>query len=66
VILPKAIRDRRRWPPGAALIVEETAEGVLLEATPAFASTTPEAVFGSLRSTGAAAAHLPLAQTRQA
>ncbi len=54
VILPKAIRDRRRWPPGTELVVQETAEGVLLTARPVFAPTTPEAVFGSLRYEGPA------------
>jgi AbrB family looped-hinge helix DNA binding protein len=53
-ILPKAIRDRRRWPAGTRLIVEETAEGVLLRPEPVFAPTTVEAVFGSLGHDGPA------------
>jgi AbrB family looped-hinge helix DNA binding protein len=48
VILPKAIRQRRRWEPGTRLIVEETSEGVLLKAAPAFAPTWPEDVAGML------------------
>ena len=32
VILPKAIRDRRRWRPGIELEVEDRPEGVLLKA----------------------------------
>ena len=32
VILPKAVRDARKWPPGTRLTVEETPEGVLLRA----------------------------------
>jgi AbrB family looped-hinge helix DNA binding protein len=48
VILPKAIRQRRRWEPGTRLIVEETSEGVLLKAAPAFAPTRPEDVAGML------------------
>jgi AbrB family looped-hinge helix DNA binding protein len=48
VILPKAIRERRRWPAGTELTVEDTIEGVLLKAKPAFAPTRPKDVFGSL------------------
>ena len=53
VILPKAIREQRRWPAGTRLTVEETADGVLLRAVPVFAPTRMEDVFGSLRGTGA-------------
>ena len=52
VILPKAIRDRRAWQPGTRLIVEETAEGVLLRKAPAFAATEPGQVFAVLRVPG--------------
>ncbi len=48
VILPKAIREQRRWPAGTELVVEDTADGVLLKAAPAFAPTRPKDVFGSL------------------
>ena len=48
VILPKAIRDRRRWPPGTKLAVEETPEGVLLKPSPIFHETTIDEVYGSL------------------
>jgi len=48
VILPKAIRQRRNWAPGTRLVVEETADGVLLKAAPAFAPTRPEDVAGML------------------
>lgn len=48
VILPKAIRQRRAWGVGTRLIVEETAEGVLLKRAPAFAPTRPEEVFALL------------------
>ena len=48
VILPAAIRERRCWPPGTRLIVEETPDGVLLKPAPLFAPTTPEQVFGCL------------------
>ena len=48
VILPSAIRKRRKWKPGARLTVEETEDGVLLKLVPAFAETRPEDVFGAL------------------
>jgi len=54
VILPKAIRDQRHWGAGTKLIVEETADSVLLKSMPAFAVTDMNAVFGSLHPTGAA------------
>jgi AbrB family looped-hinge helix DNA binding protein len=52
VILPKAIRQRRDWPAGTRLVVEETAEGVLLRRARVFPETRPEDVFGSLRYDG--------------
>ena len=54
VILPKAIRDQRHWAAGTRLTVENTPEGVLLRATPAFPETSIDAVFGSLRYSGPA------------
>lgn len=48
VILPKAVRERRDWNAGTRLLVEDTADGVLLKQAPAFAPTRPEAVFGML------------------
>jgi len=54
VILPKAIREQRRWPAGTQLVVEDTPEGVLLKAEPAFAPTRPKDVFGSLPHKGPA------------
>jgi AbrB family looped-hinge helix DNA binding protein len=48
VILPKAIREQRQWRAGTRLVVEDTAEGVLLTAAPAFAPTHPKDVFASL------------------
>ena len=49
VILPKAIRDKRKWTAGTELTVEETAEGVLLKPAPIFAPTRVEEVAGMLR-----------------
>lgn len=48
VILPKAIREQLNWPAGTELTVEDTPEGVLLKAKPAFEPTRPNDVFGSL------------------
>jgi AbrB family looped-hinge helix DNA binding protein len=54
VIIPKAIRARRRWDAGARLTVEETADGVLLKAAPLFQPTRPKDVFGVLEYAGPA------------
>jgi AbrB family looped-hinge helix DNA binding protein len=51
-ILPKAIRDQRRWAAGTRLTVEDTPDGVLLKPEPVFAPTTIDAVFGSLNHEG--------------
>jgi AbrB family looped-hinge helix DNA binding protein len=48
VILPKPIRERRKWGPGTRLTVEETPEGVLLKLASPFPRTRPEDVYGSL------------------
>ncbi len=52
VILPSAIRQRREWRAGTRLVVEDTAEGVLLKSAPAFAQTRPKDVFASLPYSG--------------
>jgi AbrB family looped-hinge helix DNA binding protein len=52
VILPKAIRQRRDWSPGTRLVVEETADGVILRRAPIFPRTRPEDVFGMLKHDG--------------
>lgn len=54
VILPKAIRERRKWTPGTRLIVEETADGVLLKPAPLFPPTRHEDVAGMLAYDGPA------------
>jgi AbrB family looped-hinge helix DNA binding protein len=48
VILPKAIRQRRDWPAGTRLVVEETPDGVLLRRARVFPETRPEDVRGML------------------
>lgn len=52
VILPKPIRDARRWCPGTEFIVEDTADGVLLRPAKPFAPSRLEDVAGSLRYAG--------------
>ena len=54
VILPKAVRQQRRWEAGTRLIVEDTEDGVLLKAVPLFASTGVDSVFASLPFAGKA------------
>lgn len=49
VILPKAVRDQLHWSAGTRLVVEHTADGVLLRPMAmAFEPTRPEDVFGCL------------------
>ena len=52
VILPKSIRDRRRWTVGTRLVIEETPQGVLLKSERVFPLTRPEDVFGCLPYSG--------------
>jgi bifunctional DNA-binding transcriptional regulator/antitoxin component of YhaV-PrlF toxin-antitoxin module len=53
VILPKAIRQQRRWGTGTRLVVEDPPDGVLLKTAPPFAPTWPEEVYGTLPPKGA-------------
>lgn len=52
VILPKVIRDQRRWDAGTRLVVEDTPEGVLLKPEALFPPTTVDEVFGMLKYEG--------------
>ncbi|MBA3811563.1 MAG: AbrB/MazE/SpoVT family DNA-binding domain-containing protein [Caulobacteraceae bacterium] len=52
VILPASVRKARDWRAGTRLVVEDTADGVLLKAAPLFAPTRVEDVFGSLPYSG--------------
>jgi AbrB family looped-hinge helix DNA binding protein len=54
VILPKSIRQRRHWDAGARLVIEDTADGVLLTSAPIFEPTRSEEVFSSLKVSGPA------------
>ena len=53
VILPKVIREGRRWDAGTRLLVEETEDGVLLRQAPHFPETRSTDVFGMLAYAGA-------------
>jgi AbrB family looped-hinge helix DNA binding protein len=52
VVLPLAVRNRRKWRPGTELIVEETKDGVLLRAAKPFPETTIDDVIGILQYKG--------------
>ncbi len=52
VILPKSIRDAKKWTPGMEFEVEETREGVLLRPKSRFPRTRIEDVAGMLKYTG--------------
>lgn len=52
VVLPQAVRKRKKWRPGTRLVVEETKEGVLLRPEKPFPPTTFEEVEGILRYKG--------------
>ena len=54
VILPKAIRDKRRWAAGTKLTIEETSEGVLLKSATLFPETDLDSVCGMLKYDGPA------------
>lgn len=49
VVLPKDVRERRNWPPGTRLVVEETAEGVLLRPGRPTRVTTLDDVVGMVK-----------------
>ncbi|MBV8700328.1 AbrB/MazE/SpoVT family DNA-binding domain-containing protein [Bradyrhizobium sp.] len=48
VILPKAIREERRWLAGTRLTIESTPDGVLLRPSSPFPAAKPADVFASL------------------
>jgi AbrB family looped-hinge helix DNA binding protein len=54
VVLPKTMRERKQWPAGTRLVIEDTGEGLLLKAAPLFPATRSEDVFASLRVKGPA------------
>ncbi|MGH7017986.1 MAG: AbrB/MazE/SpoVT family DNA-binding domain-containing protein [Caulobacteraceae bacterium] len=52
VIVPKALRARRKWRAGTKLVAEETADGVLLRPASDFEPTRSEEIFGCLKRPG--------------
>src|SRR5437764_14421126 len=52
VTLPKSIQQSRHWDAGTRLIVEDTADGVMLKAAPVFEAKRSDEVFGSLKVSG--------------
>ncbi|TLY59822.1 MAG: AbrB/MazE/SpoVT family DNA-binding domain-containing protein [Gammaproteobacteria bacterium] len=65
IVLPKAIRQSRRWPPGTEFLVESTPRGILLRPRKAFGSTEPAEVFGRLKAGGGARTVKEMATTTQ-
>ncbi len=54
VILPKAVREARRWEVGTQFAVEEVADGVLLRPLSPFPPSKFDEVFGCLKYKGRA------------
>lgn len=52
IVLPKSIREARRWAAGTEFTVEETREGILLRPARRLPRTTLDQVAGCLRWTG--------------
>ncbi len=52
IVLPKNIREARRWAAGTEFTVEETREGILLRPARRLPRTTLDQVAGCLRWTG--------------
>jgi AbrB family looped-hinge helix DNA binding protein len=52
IVVPKEIRERHNWAPGDELVIEETAEGVLLKRAPRAPATRIEDVYGMLHRPG--------------
>lgn len=52
IVLPKAVRDKRRWTAGTQLTVEETRDGVLLRSVERKKTRTLRDLVGSIRYKG--------------
>ena len=46
IVIPKELRDARRWHAGTSFIVEEVAQGILLKPVSAFTPSVLDAVMG--------------------
>ena len=54
LILPRAIRERRKWGAGTRLSIEDTPDGVLIKPLPLFKPTTMDEIVGCLKYDGPA------------
>ncbi|MDP3518686.1 MAG: AbrB/MazE/SpoVT family DNA-binding domain-containing protein [Pseudohongiella sp.] len=54
IIIPKSVRDARKWQTGQELVVVDTDEGILLTPQRAFSPTTLECVAACLHKHGVA------------
>jgi AbrB family looped-hinge helix DNA binding protein len=52
VDIPKAVRDRHGWQPGAELEIEDRGDAVVLRPAKPFPATTIEQVYGCLKYDG--------------
>lgn len=52
IIIPKSVRDARKWQTGQELMVLDTDDGILLTPRQAFAPTTIDQVAGCLHQQG--------------
>jgi len=52
IIIPKSVREARKWQTGQELMVVETVDGILLTPKQAFAPTTLDHVAGCLHTPG--------------
>jgi AbrB family looped-hinge helix DNA binding protein len=54
LILPKAIQEKLKWHPGTELVIEDTADGVLIRLAPKAKPSTLDQLVGALRYHGPA------------
>ena len=52
IVLPKTIREAKKWKAGTEFIVEDRPEGILLRPAPFFPRTTLDQVAGCLKYAG--------------
>ena len=55
IVIPKELRDARRWPTGTTFVVEEVAQGILLKPVSALTPSALDAVMGCTAYRGPAA-----------
>lgn len=52
LVLPKALRDRKRWKPGSKFTLEDVPDGVMVRLVPPKRKRTVDEVYGMLRYEG--------------